>query len=482
MRRRILISLTLLLALCLVGDAIALFGLDRSIAQLSRLAESHRIQSMRSELNAGSLRLERDSQAHLLGKEPGETRLSDSIWRFRDSLRQCARCHHEPAVQADLDRVKDAFESWREASDVLYAPYREEDVDRAKEALLARADHVAVLTTTMVDRARNHLMARSDDVKASVHSAWVTLCVTLVVALVFGGAVAIHLHRRLTGPVAQLLEGIQRYRHGDIEADLSPKADEEFRRLGEAFDRAYRDLKSAQNSVLHAEKLAAVGRLSAGLAHEVANPLASISSIVQMMQRSPRSEADAKQLDLIMEHIGRISRIVRELLGFSRPAGEDERDRVDVGALLERGIGLVKYDKRAKGITIAFEPDAGPKHVRANAERLVVVFTNIMLNAFDALSGQADGEKTLKVSATRGDRRVVVRFEDNGPGMTEEQIENAFEPFYSTKEPGAGTGLGLWICYDTIRRYGGAIRIESRPGEGTAVILEIPSDGSRLGA
>ena len=128
------------------------------------------------------------------------------------------------------------------------------------------------------------------------------------------------------------------------------------------------------------------------------------------------------------------------------------------------------------------EQDAEPKIVRANADRLVVVFTNIMLNAFDALSGREDGDKALKVSAARSDQRVILRFEDNGPGMTEEQIANAFEPFYSTKEPGAGTGLGLWICYDTIRRYGGEIRIESRPGEGTTVVLEIPSGPSPSGA
>jgi len=475
MRRRILIGLILLLALCLVGNAIALFGLDRSIAELSRLAESHRIQSMRSEMSAGSLRLERDSLAILLGRAPDEKRLRDSIWRFKDSLRQCASCHHEPVVQKGLDRIQDAFRSWLDASDVLYAAKESEEVARAGRAVLAKANRVAALSTDMVDQARNHLMARSDDVEASVHNVWVTLCITLVVALGFGGAVAFHLHRRLTRPVAQLLDGIERYRQGELAPDLSPAADEEFRLLGDAFHRAYRDLKSAQNSVLHAEKLAAVGRLSAGLAHEVANPLASISSIVQMMQRSPRSEADTRQLDLIMEHIARISRIVRELLGFSRPADDDRREDVDVSALLERGIGLVKYDKRARGIAVDVEQDSEPKIVHANADRLVVVFTNIMLNAFDALSGGEDGGKSLKVSAARSDQRVVLRFEDNGPGMTEEQIANAFEPFYSTKEPGAGTGLGLWICYDTIRRYGGEIRIESQPGEGTTVILEIPS-------
>jgi C4-dicarboxylate-specific signal transduction histidine kinase len=222
--------------------------------------------------------------------------------------------------------------------------------------------------------------------------------------------------------VEALLEGIERVRRGELTHTFSVNADEEFRVLADSFNQAHMDLKSAQDNVLQMEKMAAVGRLGAGIAHEVSNPLCSISSVVQMMNRRCESEEQAEHIDLIMQQIERISRIVQDLLTFSRDSRNNRHDRVDIAGLLERATALMKYDQRAQRCRIVCAPDRGLDEVQGNADQLLLVFTNIMINALDAMGTGPDGSGVLTISARQEEERIVVRFEDNGSGMNESQI------------------------------------------------------------
>jgi signal transduction histidine kinase len=477
MRRRVLVSLGLLLLLFLLGDAIALWSMNRSIDRLSDLAESHRIQSMRSSLASGGLRVERDTLSHLLGLGRPLSERHEGIWRFKDAILQCRSCHHAPEIQGLLVEVGERFEGWLAAADPVFLEPYDNPLDEDENTAVRSIHGLVQMTRDMSERAHDRLLAEGDEARESVHNAWIALCVTLVVALIAGGIVAFHLHASLTKPVDELLREIDRARASASDTRFEIHGDREFRKLGEAFHTAYRDLASAQDGVLQAEKMAAMGKLAAGVAHEVGNPLASISSIAQIMRRRLSSEEDIRQIDLIMDHIRRISEIVRDMLKFSRPYESREDGTVDVVALLERARGLLAYDKRSTGVRVDCEYPEDLAPVRADADRLLLVFTNIIINAFDALAERNDEGGALEISAFRSGDRVVIRFHDNGPGMTEREIANAFEPFFTTKQPGAGTGLGLWICYETVRRFDGSIRIESEPGEGTSVTIELPVDG-----
>ncbi len=477
MRRRIIIGLALLLALCLIGDAIALLSLDRSIRRIEGLAESYRIQLLRTTLNSSALRMERDILAHLTQPAGSEEQLRDSVWRFKDSLRQCGSCHHTPSAQKRLEDVRDAFEDWLIQTESLRETRERGGVNTEEEAQLALASRVPAMITAMIDHAHARLTTRSNDVEATVHQAWVTLCVTLLAALLFGGVVALHLQRRLTKPVSELLEMIRRSRQGESVEEIVISGDQEFRELGEAFGQAYQDLKNAQEGILQAEKMAAIGRLAAGVAHEVANPLASISSVVQMMRRSCASEEDAKRLDLIMSHIGRISGVVRDTLSFSRPSTDDRRRRVEISVLLDQSLELTAYDERSQGIEVTRDYDPTLRPIQADPDALMAVFTNIILNAIDALCDRSRGDPVLEISARAEEESTVVMITDNGPGMSEQDLASAFEPFFTTKQPGHGTGLGLWVCYETMRKQGGSIRLDSREGHGTTVTVELPYAG-----
>ncbi|MHC4066449.1 MAG: sensor histidine kinase [Planctomycetota bacterium] len=476
MRRRIVFSLGVLLTLCLLGGAIALLCLDRSIRQLGAVGESNRIQSMRTDLASIGVRIETDLMAHLAGYQRSPEERRDHARQFRDSLARCERCHHEPSVQGALDGVRDTFLAYQEVAERFFVGGNAQGVVELQPQVVQLSSQLVEQTTGLADQAARHLDVRNADAAASVRNAWRALTGTLAVVLVVGGLVAVDLKRRLTKPVDALLAGIERIRQGDSGYRFALDADEEFRVLGNAFNQAYQSLTSAQEAVLQAEKMAAVGKLAAGVAHEVGNPLASISSITQMMQRACDDETEAERLGLIMAEIARINRIVRHLLEFSRSAPGERRDQVDLGTLLEHANTLLGYDKRSANVRTTIRCDADLPAVRGDADRLLLVFTNIMMNAFDAVSSREGGKGTLNISAECEDRQVVLRFEDNGPGMTEEELAKAFEPFFTTKAPGDGTGLGLWICYEVVQKHEGTIRLASSHGQGSTVIIKLPSE------
>jgi signal transduction histidine kinase len=473
MSRRIVICLGLLLGLCLVGDAIALACLRSSIAQVTSIAESHRIQTLRTALSSGGVRIERDLLAAANGLNADSGDCEEDLRRFEEALEDCMTCHHEPAVQAGLDRLQNTFGDYRSEYLQLVSSGSAAEGPSAEQTR-SLAGSVVRQASVMADQAATHLTIRSRAAEARVRQAWIVLIGSMAATLVFGGLIAFHLKRRITAPLDSLLQGTDRIRQGDIDYRFEVDGDEEFRKLGMAFNQANESLQNVQEGVIQAEKMAAIGKLAAGIAHEVNNPLASISSVAQMMRRKSDGQQQSEQIDLIMQNIGRVSRIVRELLTFARPANGNTEGAVDVGAVLDHAVSLLRYDKRARNMQIAQDYNGELHIARGDADRLLLVFTNIMINAFDAMASCRNGDARLGIVASRTEDRVVIRFADNGAGMSPEQVCNAFEPFYTTKAPGAGTGLGLWICYQVVRRHDGDVHIESQVGKGTIVTVSLP--------
>jgi signal transduction histidine kinase len=471
----VIICLGLLLALCLLGDGIAMLSLDRSIRHLVALAESHQIQSMRSELALSGSRIETDFLAARSRFEHDRQRRYDSIRRFEASLDQCTSCHHEPDVQAELDGLRGTFRSYRETIEKLAStsdPRSEVELERIAHAI---ADGVVEQTTAMTDRARHGITTKGEAAAASVSAAWFVLSATFVMAMVAGVLVAVHLARRLTQPVEEILDGIRQVRQGNRSYRFAINGDREFQDLGNAFNQAYASLEAAQESILQAEKMAAVGKLAAGVAHEVGNPLASISSVAQMMRRGCTNGEQGERIELIMKEVARTSGIVRDLLAFSRPARDEKKGSIRIAEVLDHSVKLLRYDKRTSCIGIDVDYDGEIGSIEGHSDRLIQVFTNIMINAVDAISAHnPDGAGQVSIRARRSEDRVVVTVTDDGPGMSPDQIHSAFDPFFTTKDPGKGTGLGLWICYQEVQRHRGTIRIESEAGAGTTVRVELP--------
>lgn len=227
------------------------------------------------------------------------------------------------------------------------------------------------------------------------------------------------------------------------------------------------DLKMAEVQMIQSDKLAALSRLSAGVSHEIGNPLTSISSYVQILKDMERDEFSTNALSTIYKHIGRIESILRKMSSFSR-GRDEELSTHHVADLVESTVELVKYDKRAKSMSINMDVPRDLPPVNVNGDQLVQVIMNMVLNAADSMPGGGD----LDISARVSGHWLDMAFRDNGSGISEENIKKIFEPFFTTKA--TGTGLGLPVCHSIVRLFGGEILVQSEPGKGTTFTVRLP--------
>lgn len=230
-------------------------------------------------------------------------------------------------------------------------------------------------------------------------------------------------------------------------------------------------LQEAQAHVLHQEKMAAFGLLAAGIAHEVGNPLTSISSMVQILQRRESDPYTLHKLSLVFGQLQRIQTTLRELIEFSRPAS-GERVKVTLAEILEEALNIAKYYKRTRGrLTFPDLPPDLPPLICVR-DQLVQVFLNLILNAIDAV--EKDGKIQLSVERIRGG--VEVRIQDSGCGIAPEHAARLFQPYFTTKKH--GTGLGLFVTRRLVTDHGGTVTFESQPGEGTTFRVRLPVTNS----
>ena len=227
------------------------------------------------------------------------------------------------------------------------------------------------------------------------------------------------------------------------------------------------DMKRMEEQMMHSEKLSALARISAGVAHEIGNPLTSISSYVQILREMEHDEFTRESLDTIAKHINRITDIVRQMSSFSKTATSDLKSH-DVRELVMLTLDLVKYDKRLKDIEIRMDiPDELPGVV-VNETQSIQVFMNIILNAADAMPSGG----VLYIKAVKLERDVEISFSDTGPGIPPEHLEKIFDPFFTTKEK--GTGLGLAVSYNIIKSCQGDIVVQNKPEGGTIFQVRLP--------
>lgn len=262
-----------------------------------------------------------------------------------------------------------------------------------------------------------------------------------------------------------------------MERELS-LSQEELKRMIIDLEKKNRQLKETQAQLLQTEKLAAIGHLSAGLAHEIKNPLGIILLGTDSLAKSiaPSDEKGREYLEMIRSALGRTKRIIDDLLSFSRSSGEELR-LVDLKEVIDSSISLIHNSAMIKGAEIRKE--AGPEEkmmVRADAVLLGQVFINLFTNALDAMT--SGGIITVKIrlddAGMSSKPRIIVDVIDTGSGIPKENISKIFNPFFTTKDPGKGTGLGLSVAYMIVKRNGGDIEVESEEGVGTKFTVSLP--------
>jgi signal transduction histidine kinase len=233
-----------------------------------------------------------------------------------------------------------------------------------------------------------------------------------------------------------------------------------------------RTVRRQQRSMAQHEKMVALGQMAAGVAHEIANPLASIDSLLQLMRRKPE-RMTVESVETLRGQAERIARIVRELTTFSRPA-DLERQTLAVNDVVREAVEVASFDGRVKGVRWeqSLAADTGTASMLPQAIQQVLL--NLLRNALDAT--EAVDDPVVRVRTVRdGGGWVVIEVADNGCGIDAKDMKRVFEPFFTTKPVGKGTGLGLSISYSLIARHGGSISVASRPGEGATFRIRLPA-------
>ena len=220
------------------------------------------------------------------------------------------------------------------------------------------------------------------------------------------------------------------------------------------------------------EKLAAVGQLAAGVAHEINNPLTAIIANAQILHRELPQDSDLQEsVDLIARAGARAAQVVRNLLDFARKE-EYHLGLTDVNETLEKALELVQHELVARGVHLDFDPDLNLPPLLASADHLQSVWLNLLLNAIDSLD-KTPGQ--IRVASRKLGDEIHVQVADNGKGVPAERLTRIFEPFYTTKAPGRGTGLGLSVSHRIVKQHGGHIRVESQVGAGSTFTVIIPA-------
>jgi C4-dicarboxylate-specific signal transduction histidine kinase len=250
----------------------------------------------------------------------------------------------------------------------------------------------------------------------------------------------------------------------------------DLRETTQEMERREQELRDKQEQLVQAGKLATLGELTTGVAHELNNPLNNIglyvgNAIDQIRLGQVDTELVVADLEKAMEQVRKATDIILHLRTFGR-AARVSIEQVDVDDVIERSLLLVQEQFRLRGIEVELELCPDELIVLANPIQLEQVFINLLTNARDAL--EHSKRKTIKIASSRDEERIRIAFSDTGPGIPRELQQRIFDPFFTTKDVGTGTGLGLSITYSILEEYGGEISVASRRGGGATFAIELP--------
>jgi two-component system NtrC family sensor kinase len=281
------------------------------------------------------------------------------------------------------------------------------------------------------------------------------------------------LNRRLVvRPVQDLAEGTRRIAEGDLTTTIPATASHELGDLARAFNDMARRLSEAQHQVTEADKLASVGRLAAGVAHEINNPLTGVLTYASLLlQRDDLAPPVQEDLQVVVHETKRCRDIVKGLLDFARRT-PPKRQPTDLNDVVRAAAAVLMNQLKIDRVALTLDLARDLPPVPADANQIQQVLVNLLLNAADAI-GEQGGGVTITTREARQARFVEVRVEDTGCGITPEALPHVFEPFFSTKGP-RGTGLGLAVSWGIVAGHGGRMEVESEVGRGSRFTIRLP--------
>jgi signal transduction histidine kinase len=348
--------------------------------------------------------------------------------------------------------------------------------DRSRASELHRETEAVVEEVVDINERLNMaLEARSDQARARAEhlrdQAQVLLLACFGLAILLAAGVGAYLMRSISRPIAVLRRGVERAGSGNLRDEIQLPGDDEFAELARAFNQMTRDLSRHQAELLEAHRLASIGQVASGVAHEVNNPLGIILGYTRVLRSDPSFGA-RDELGIIEDEVRQCQRIVAGLLDLARPVRLDVAE-VDLGDVVRESVERLDDSGQNNGVTVAMDPPPAGVAIRGDEAKLKQVVVNLLTNAVHAARDARAESSEVRVGWRVERGKVTVEILDRGPGVSAEAQPRLFEPFFSTKDQ--GHGLGLAIARTLARAHDGDVVVSSREdGAGTRAALVLP--------
>jgi len=485
MKKKIAISFLLLFLLFFAGVVTTLHIVNKTTANLTALLSLHKVEVIRQDLVLSVQTVQ--SNLYTTGTSFGKELdiIVDNVLKLRDRALTCTDCHHEPAVEKEILHLQELTEHYKEA--LSYFITSTADTQRIKrlQAFAANiGDRIIEKSQWMAMTANNALQQKTTAAMSEVANSKNILKGTLVFSFFVGIFISLYFIKSITKPVAELLSATRKIKSGKLQYQIEEKLKDEFGELATAFNEMAASLEEQCSRMQETERLAVVGELAAGMAHEIKNPMAGIKIAMEVLdQDSPLGPEDKDVLHQVIKEIDRITALLKGLLNYARPP-EPEMISLDVNQVLEATIKSAQFAMRTPGSKgqeldrqIEFVKDLSPDlpHIVADPNQLQQVFLNLLLNAVDAISSIPERQGVITIQSRKSSgEKVHIVIVDNGKGIDSQSLEEIFKPFYTTKHH--GTGLGLAITKRIIEQHdGGSITVaNNQDGEGMTFTITLP--------
>ncbi|MCU0222524.1 MAG: ATP-binding protein [Acidobacteria bacterium] len=474
MKTKIIVGLTIYAILFLGGGLYVLHLIGSTTNRLDNLIMLHQVEILREHYLIQIRRVQTD----LALRETRFARDTDTIVSHVRSMgrvvRTCSDCHHDAATAARLEDLERRTIGYQEAISRVMT------VRAGADRIRAERDNAFQVGEDLIEQVSDMIALTGARLEASTQRALASIRKTtgvLLFLLAAGPLVSIGLGfvfvRGITRPLGVLLDTTRRLSAGELDYRV-PGLSDEFGQLGEAFNTMASSLREHIVGRQRAEQMAALGRLSAGLAHEIKNPLAGIKVAMEILAgEESMTEENRDVARKVRQEVVRVETLMRSFLTFARPPRPQPAE-VDVDALIASSLSLYGRDPRfapahARPIRLVREAGSGAVAV-ADPAQLEQVVVNLLLNALEAMP---EGGTLVVRTGADPDGMVRIEVADSGKGVPPESRERIFEPFFTTK--GKGTGLGLAISRQLIEQQGGTLRVADNPGGGAVFTVRIPA-------
>jgi len=397
--------------------------------------------------------------------------LDETLNQFNHAWQMLVKLSANAGIGKDSnyqEKLESALQDYGNVLDVL-----------VKAPLLKSSDEglqekIRTVGKRLVDQSYELLNEGKHQVTVAAHRAlrWPVISMGLIMVVFSVGAVLVN--RKVVQPLTRLEQATTNIGRGDFgPIHHSARIDSEVDRLVLAFNRMAEELEARQEQIIHSRKIASLGTLVSGVAHELNNPINNIILTIDSLigGRTINEERRLAMLNDILTQAVRASEIVKHLLDFSRSDRAIIED-LDITKLLRETIQISENQIAVNNVKLRVDLAADLPVVRGNRQALQQVFINLLTNAVHAMPSGGD---LLVRAVTESHRKIVIDVRDTGCGISEEHLPYIFDPFFTTKEVGKGTGLGLSVSYGIIKKHGGRITVDSTPGKGSTFTVELPA-------